>query len=629
MCRLTRPDAPTRYAESCPSGGAPPKASKGRSGGTLDGTASAVPWGEAGTTRPGNLRARTRQLTSQAYEGIAVHRYGLPGDSQGTTPLRPAAVPRQDHHIDPRHGQDGVAHFWASGDDTTRYPTTGHGHSAYGTPGRSRIRRHAADGRTPQRRDGRRGEHRRGSRTAWRKRWLLVPVAALAAALTGGIALAATGNGIHFGVASPVTVQALGMDFSNAAVGQTVTAGAKVVAERATTLSDVALAVKGPDGTRVDFPHAHGWRLGTSQKVFIRSKAFNRAGTYTYWFAYKKNGRWIGLNPRRTFTVGGPSTPTPGATTPGATPSASGSAAPTAGPTSPGATPSASGSATPTAGPTTAPSPTGSPTGGVSSGGSTSPSTNPSLRGCVSNPGSCGYPTTDTAGVPAGTALTVINGGYTVTSNGAVVEGKEIHGCIDVRATNVTIRNTRIIGPCAYGVSTYSAGGKTVLDRVEINCTDGHGTGLAGPNFAAHAVYIHDCENALEINANSSVVDSVLSAREGSTTAHGDGIQSQDGNNVVIRHNTLLEINPVTSAIITNPTLNNGWLIEDNFMGGGAYTLYCPEQGTNFVVRNNRFVPAKLGSLYSAAYGLTDACGHAGITWTGNYRDSDGSAVAP
>ncbi len=49
----------------------------------------------------------------------------------------------------------------------------------------------------------------------------------------------------------------------------------------------------------------------------------------------------------------------------------------------------------------------------------------------------------------------------------------------------------------------------------------------------------------------------------------------------------------MTSAIITNPTQNNGWVVEDNLMGGGAYTLYCPEQGTNLMVRDNRFVPPK------------------------------------
>ncbi|MBO0869242.1 MAG: hypothetical protein J2P15_11795, partial [Micromonosporaceae bacterium] len=299
------------------------------------------------------------------------------------------------------------------------------------------------------------------------------------------------------------------------------------------------------------------------------------------------------LYPRRSFTIGGVPTPSPSPSSPGPSP-----------------TPSPTG---------TAPSPSGSPP--------VSPV--PSAHGCATDPGRCGYPTTATTGVPAGKALTVVNGGTTIATNGAVIQGEEIHGCVDVRAANVTIRNTRIVGPCAYGVSTYSASGTTTIDHVEITCVDGRGTGIAGPDFAATAVYVHDCENGLEINNNSSITDSVISAREGTSSAHGDGIQSQDGNNVVIRHNTLLETNPVTSAIITNPTLNNDWLVEQNFLGGGAYTFYCPEQGTGFVVRDNRFAPAKSGSAYSAEYGLTDACNHAGITWTGNYLDTDGSRVGP
>ncbi|GAA0714173.1 hypothetical protein GCM10010199_13960 [Dactylosporangium roseum] len=378
------------------------------------------------------------------------------------------------------------------------------------------------------------------------------------------------------------------------------TAGAKVVAAKELTLSEVAIAVKGPDGRRVDFPHVHGWKLGTTQKVFSQTRAFDRPGTYSYWFTYRKDNRWTDRSPKRTFTVGGSNSPAPGTTTPAVTPSPSGS------------------TATPSASPVT-PTRTSSVT----------PSTNASLRNCASNPAGCGYPSTASAGVPAGTTLAVINGDYTVTTNGAVVEGKEIHGCVTVNASNVTIRNSRIVGTCYYGVNNEGAGGTTAIERVEISCVNGTGTGINGPNFAARAVYIHDCENGLEMNSNSSIIDSVISAREASSAAHGDGIQSQGGSNVVIRHNTLLEVNPVTSAIITNSTSISGWVVEDNFLGGGAYTLYCSKQGTNFVVRNNRFVPAKLGTRYSAAYGLSDSCNHAGIVWTGNYRDNDGSVVEP
>jgi hypothetical protein len=489
----------------------------------------------------------------------------LPDESQGTTQFRPD-VPRQDHRrVGPRYRADHTEH----------------------------------QDHPPRAQGGRRGPRGPRRRSLLRRKWFIVPIAALGAVLAGGVAIAANANaGVRWRVVAPVTVQALGVDVSDAAVGQTVTAGVKLVAERDATLAELAIAVRGPDGQRVDFPHVRNWSLGTSQKEFVQSRTFDQEGTYRYWFTYLRDGRWIDLNPRQTFTVGGAAVADPGASAT-ANPTPSGSA---------GASASA-------------------PAGSATTGGGTG-STNNGLRGCAANPGGCGYPTTASAGVPAGKALTVVNGGMEITTDGQVVDGVEIRGCVDVNASNVTIRNSRIVGQCSYGIDTYNSNSVTI-ERVEINCSVGRGTGIAGPNFAAKAVHIHDCENGLEINSNSSIVDSVIAAREGASEAHGDGIQSQGGNNVTIRHNTLLETNPVTSAIITNPTKNSSWLIEDNLLGGGAYTLYCPEQGTNFVVRNNRFVQAKTGTLYSAAYGLTDACNHSGVTWTGNYRDGDGAVVNP
>lgn len=307
-------------------------------------------------------------------------------------------------------------------------------------------------------------------------------------------------------------------------------------------------------------------------------------------------------------------------------------------PAAPSPSPTASPSASPTASPTPSPSPSvtatsPSPTPTTPSPTATTPSPTPTttgppslLTGCFSRLAACGYPTTSTTGVPGGTVLTVTSGDLTIKTSGAVVQNREIHGCIDVQAPNVIIRNVRVVGPCAYGIQTYRAGGTTTIDRVEVNCTDAHGSGIAGPGFYAHAVYLHDCENGLEINGGSSIVDSVISAREANSEGHGDMIQSQDGNSVLIEHNTFIGVNPLTSSIITNPTLNNNWKILRNFLASGAFTLYCPEQGTNFVVQGNRFYPAKTGDGHSAAYGLTDACNHTGIVWGGagdlrNYRD--------
>lgn len=222
--------------------------------------------------------------------------------------------------------------------------------------------------------------------------------------------------------------------------------------------------------------------------------------------------------------------------------------------------------------------------------------------------------------------LSTYAGPTTIRTAGTVIENKSLP-CLAIEAANVVIRNSKITGPCFYGIDMRS--GSLTIERSEVTCVDGRGTGIAWAGFAAKAVYIHDCENALEMGQSASVVDSVLSAREATSAGHGDDIQSQGGNDVVIRHNTFAGVNPITSSIITNPTLNSRWTIADNFLSSGAYTLYCTKQGTGWSVTGNRFFPAKTGNPHSAAYGLTDACNRPGaIAWSGNYRDNDLSVVS-
>lgn len=273
-------------------------------------------------------------------------------------------------------------------------------------------------------------------------------------------------------------------------------------------------------------------------------------------------------------------------------------------------------SATPT--PTIAPSPTASPT-------PISTTTGPLLTGCFDRLAACGYPHPGNTGVPAGTALTAYTGPATIRTAGTVIEGKTL-GCVAIAAANVVIRKSRITGPCFYGIDMQS--GSLLIEDSEVNCVNGKGTGIAWSRFAAKRVYIHDCENALEMGQSSSVEDSYLSAREATSDGHGDDIQSQGGSDVVIRHNTFAGVNPITSSIITNPTHNHRWLIADNFLSAGAYTLYCAEQGTGWTVRGNRFYPAKTGNPHSASYGLTDECNDPNITWSGNYRDDNLASVS-
>lgn len=157
--------------------------------------------------------------------------------------------------------------------------------------------------------------------------WRLLPVAAVVPALIGAAAAAAPlARPINYDVAAPVTVQAIGLDTAAPVVGESVTAGVKVVAESDQTLDYVVLAVRDQAGHNFDFPGTSNWTLGTTQREYTSTRSFDQTGGYTYWFAYRKNGVWTDLTPRKTFTVGTSSSnsPSPSSTSTSPAPSPTG-----------------------------------------------------------------------------------------------------------------------------------------------------------------------------------------------------------------------------------------------------------------------------------------------------------------
>ncbi len=258
-----------------------------------------------------------------------------------------------------------------------------------------------------------------------------------------------------------------------------------------------------------------------------------------------------------------------------------------------------------------------------------SPTPAPSFSlNCRSRLAECGYPNETNTGVPVGAALTPINGNLTIRAAGTW-QDLEVIGCVEIATSEpVVIRRLKVHPPaagCSSGNIHHEGAGQITIQDTTSYCTvaKGHGFWISGA--VLERVRTYGCENGFEINANVTVRASMISGSEdGPGDPHGDGIQSQGGDNVVIEGNTLLQ-GAITSAIITNPDLNRGWKIRRNFLGGGAYTLYCPENGkAGWEVTGNRFV-AK-GQPGGAAYGMSDACG--GLTWSGNRYDHNGATVA-
>lgn len=275
---------------------------------------------------------------------------------------------------------------------------------------------------------------------------------------------------------------------------------------------------------------------------------------------------------------------------PNPTPSSSPSASPSASPSvSPSTSPSASPSVSPSASPSVTPSPSASPSPG-------------------------GFPTAETAGVPAGTALTAagtcsVGAGQTVTGKrftcdrvemgkGAKIVNSEVTGEVKgeqgFTIEHSTIRSGGCKGDAAIGNGNFTARYVELVGwgdgfRVE---------GGLGTTLIEHS-YVKLCEER---------------------GFHGDGLQGyQAGSDVTLRHNTIdqpdgAQLDGVTGNVFWADNSGNRLTLEDNLLIGGGYTIGI-HSGTGHVVRGNRIVPGRFGPV---------SCG-APATWTDNRRVTLGS----
>ncbi|MCY1061462.1 right-handed parallel beta-helix repeat-containing protein [Nannocystis sp. SCPEA4] len=207
------------------------------------------------------------------------------------------------------------------------------------------------------------------------------------------------------------------------------------------------------------------------------------------------------------------------------------------------------------------------------------------------------YPDADCTGVPAGTALTVVEGDLNITEPDTVIDGKDIRGCVSVNAPGVVIRNSRVSCPDFIVVSSFGGayeGTGLVIEDSEIDCQGTGGTAVGDTNFTVRRVDIHGCENGFDLDGDVLIEDSYIHDMYQSAEAHTDGAQlTPVGHDVTLRHNTIYA-NEGTSAFIS-PEVSLGIVsnirIESNLMAGGAYTLYCQQDGpgSDYRVVDNHF----------------------------------------
>ena len=156
------------------------------------------------------------------------------------------------------------------------------------------------------------------------------------------------------------------------------------------------------------------------------------------------------------------------------------------------------------------------------------------------------FPNVSNTGVPQGVALTP-SGSITVTTNGAVIDGKDVTGCIKVRASNVTIKNTRVrfTGGCANEIIRLDSGTNLV---VQDSGSTGNVALTAARPLATRTAHralrlnMHSCSDGPRVSGSANVVvrDSWVHNLSSLSGDHGDGIQCYQGRgSMTVQHNTL------------------------------------------------------------------------------------------
>jgi hypothetical protein len=245
--------------------------------------------------------------------------------------------------------------------------------------------------------------------------------------------------------------------------------------------------------------------------------------------------------------------------------------------------------------------------------------------------------------VPAGwQPASTHDGDLTITTPGTVIEDMLITGDLQVRATNVTVRRTRVLGIIWNQYSDTEQFGGLLIEDVEVGPDSGvkdwgHGAvGTAG--YTARRVEIHNVTDGFRVSGDNIVIEDSfvkLAAIPGECN-HLDGVQGYGGGtNVVVVHNVFDARGSCGNSAVFFADSSPHADVEDNILLGGAYSLRLQqaEVPSTFIAIDNHMVQGSYddGPLYifdSGALNLT-CSGNQVVTIDDNYQISGVVGEAP
>ena len=280
----------------------------------------------------------------------------------------------------------------------------------------------------------------------------------------------------------------------------------------------------------------------------------------------------------------------------------------------------------PTPTPTTDPTPTSDPTTPAPSTADPACSTNQVWQQLDS----CGWPGPATTGHPDGQTFSkTVTGGLVVTADNTVIDGYKISGGIQVRAKNVTIRNSWVTnsarGANGSGVVTVTPGASATIERNLLDgLNDTHtciwhmGSSMtARRNECTHVndgIFSWAEQTGVDGTGDNFTIENnwlhAFTTQAGN--GHIDGYQTEGAKHGVIRHNTIDVSQGQNAAIaIWNGRKSSGdILIENNLLAGGGFNVYAEDYSPSeaspaggYSVTNVRFVDNKFSNVHYGCVG--------------------------
>jgi|GEM_PF-2446643 len=279
---------------------------------------------------------------------------------------------------------------------------------------------------------------------------------------------------------------------------------------------------------------------------------------------------------------------------------------------------------------------------------------------CYSSPHTCGYPDATNTGVPAGTTLTP-SGSITASTNGQVIEGKDITGTVVIAADNVTIRDSRIFTKSTGSTAVININNGADNFTLEDSEVGGNGSTTNAPesgvwnhynNPGAKMIrsYIHGSPDNWEGRVDL-VKDSYMVVDAALPGSHDENIYVWC-TTVNVDHSTLINRHEQTATVFgdTLGCEGNSYTVTNSLLAGGGFTLYSQAAGESHsipdaktVVTGNRFARCAGTTKYNSGSGGTSCTagpdtngvfpnsGYFGVgagfngptTWSGNVWDDN------